>query len=404
MNSLIEEGKFRNLNTRTFLHDKNGLTNKEKEMVFKTLKYLANKEEINEANKNDKECEKIINEFHRLVLNSKNYDEIKNNIYNCETDECLLAHAIITYHIDIKSLLMLTIAIHSRVKPLKNGKDEWCDNFTLNSFLYQFTTFVYSDSDDNKKSTYSISKPQKLINKEKPIDNPKEILFHLGNLYRLFHEFNISDIEEIKGISNSQAVEMLDKLNLKYPYYTYQCHGCDCFTLSDKSVSIYDIKQFMERYPNSLIGGILNTKTYRSGKGQHWVALMFRNNVAYLFCSQSNNFKCFEEKTLVEQLIENAISMRFNPITIQHDPSNCGVYSTLFNLVSLINLDEINEKNNEQHIDDERNNKNNKNKIKGKGEDSQLDINKIVNEYIGENALKFHPDGIYGIKKMFIGY
>lgn len=47
---------------------------------------------------------------------------------------------------------------------------------------------------------------------------------------------------------------------------------CDVFTpgFRNKSVSIYDIKEFTDRYPMSIVGYILKTKTYRSGSGQHW--------------------------------------------------------------------------------------------------------------------------------------
>ena len=211
------------------------------------------------------------------------------------------------------------------------------------------------------------------INYDKQISHPKELLFHLGNEYRIFTNFG--KISE--DVTNSEALEMLDKLNEKYPYYTGCTHGCDVFTpmFKLKSVSIEDIKEFTDRYPLSIVGYILNTKTYKSGKGQHWVAMIFKNGKCYLICSQANNFNCFEEKTLLNDLTNAHFEMFHNPDSIQKDSCNCGLFSALANLSFLINCNGFTEPN-----------------------------IKTVVDYIGVNAKNINENGIFVIKKVLAGW
>lgn len=418
-----------NLKTKTLLHSFSGMTELEKKRVYSVLKYISNTNHINETPDhvyNDIKIEgsdNLKNELTKVINESKTYDEIKNKIEGCVTDECLMAHAIIAYHIEPKSLLMLTTAIHTRVKPmLSEGKDGWFDNFSLNSYLYQLTTFVYSDYDKNDDdSVYSVSKPIKiknktinnsadksivgpedkknrppvqgglsfnifgsgsnLINKSQKLNNPQSLLYNLGNLYRTFVEFNIGRKHDIDSMNNNKATEYLDKLVEKYPYFTFQCHGCDCFELSSKTCTIFDIVQFMKRYPRTLVGGILNTETYRSGRGQHWVAVLFLNSTVYLICSQAGNFNDFNDGgNLIKQFNKYGLAQQYNKIRIQNDNSNCGLYSTLSNLFAIIELDRIN-----------------------KTGERFLNLNNIV-ENIGEDARNINKKGIYKLKEVLIGW
>jgi hypothetical protein len=398
-----------NLKTRTLLHDHNGMSNGEKQTVYNVLKYLATREKpIFNHESQYSGGNFITSDLTNIIKSSSNYDDIKNKIEGCKTDECLMAHAILAYHIDPKSLLMLTTAIHTRVKPMLNdGKNGWFDNFSLNSYLYQLTTFVYEDFEDNDSSTYTIAKPKtNLINESNKLTNPNDLLFHLGNLYRCFKEFGIGTKEEIYKLSHEEAVSKLDDLNEKYPYYTYQCHGCDVFDISDRSCSISDIKEFCDRYPNSIVGGILNTETYASGKGQHWVCLLFRDSTVYLMCSQAGDFSSFHDQgKLLKQLTQFGFGQKYNSETIQKDGSNCGLYSTLFNLVSIIQLDKINNKTIGQNM--------NGGKLIRKHSETvvmntaskipKLDISEIVKQ-IGINAEIMHSQGIFQLKNKLIGW
>lgn len=398
----------------------------------------------------------VLNQIHRTetknkdvetIKLSKYYDELKSKIDGCNTNECLLLHAATTYGLTPKSLLMDTIAIHSRVKKL-NNKDEWFDNFTLNSYLLQLSTIVYSEYDvstndefiksitfklksgnltggtikskpinanqlihsmlvkhktktltgglnstDSIKTNSSTDKPNQNVNSclnqssivksnsqtkvrhNIKLTNPKELLYHLGNEYRTFIEFGLTK-NDYQTLDDIKIIEMLDKLVDKYPYFTGLTHGCDVFTSNyrDKSVSINDIKEFCSRYPTSIVGYILNTETYASGRGQHWVSLIFKNQSCYLICSQGSSFSCFKEPTLYKEIKSN-FAVDYNTKTIQVDSSSCGLYSVLVNLVSIL--------------------------LSGGTRD--FDIRAIVDK-IGLNAKNINSDGIYAIKKKICGY
>ena len=376
------------LQTRTLLHDHNGMTKDEKEKTFKVLKYLATQKKplINNVDI-FAGADKLRSEFTKCVNESESYDDLKNKIRGCSTDECLMAHAILSFHIEPKSLLMITTSIHTRAKPLNEGKNAWFDNFTLNSYLYQLSTFVYSDYDNNTDSSiFSITKPKNLINKNYSLSNPQSLLYNLGNLYRTFINFEIGSKEEIYKLNNGEATKKLDELVEKYPYFTYQCHGCDCFDINSKTCTLKDIREFTNRYPNTLVGGILNTETYRSGRGQHWMALLFLNGTAYLFCSQGSNFTSFHDNSnLVKQLNSLGFAELYNPQTIQKDNSNCGLFSVLSNLSAIENLDRLNSN------------------LNLSGKDRMLDVTEIVKD-IGTNANGYTKGGIYKLKESLIGW
>ena len=382
MNTYIKD-TYVDLHTRTLLHGYEGMTNLEKERVFNVLKYLSTKNISFNGAERFKGSNKLRKEFTDLISKSNSYDELKNSINGCETDECLMAHAILSFHIDPKSLLMLTTAIHTRVKPLNEGKNAWFDNFSLNAFLYQLTTFIYNDYDNNNDdSVFSINKPEGLIKNDKKISNPQSLLYNLGNLYRTFLEFRIGTKEEIYNLTNEEALTCLDKLVDKYPYFTYQCHGCDCFELESKTCRIRDIYEFTKRYPKTLVGGILNTETYRSGRGQHWVALLFLDCTSYLICSQAGNYNSFHDNNiLINELNKYGFAEHYNKICIQKDNSNCGLFSLLSNLVAIINLDEINLSN----------------------QNNGLSTKKIVEE-IGVNGKGINSKGIFKLKENLIGW
>lgn len=384
------------LKTHTLLHNGNSMTEIEKQKVFKILSYLANQTILYDCADKYEFVSDLRKKMMTLIKHSKNYDEIKSSIIGCTTDECLMAHMLLTFHAIPKSLLMITTSIHTRVKPMiEEGKDAWFDNFSLNSYLYQMTTIIYSDYDNNDDpSIFSINKPSILIKKDKNITNPKSLLYNLGNLYRCFLEFGISTEKEIERLSDDKALEYLDKLVEKYPYFTYQCHGCDCFEISSKTCSIRDISEFSKRYPNTLIGGILNTETYASGKGQHWMAMLFLNSQVYLICSQGSNFDgLHDDGKLVKQLKQFGFGKQYNPKTIQHDSSNCGLYSVLFNLMAIIQLNNLNKTNITEDLD----------KVNGSNIKTLLNITEIVDD-IGSDAKKINKKGIYKLKERLIGW
>lgn len=359
------------------------ISSKEKEKVFNVLKHLSHQHEGKK--------------FAETVLKSKNYDDLISKIDGCDSAECLFCNAVKEFHVNPKSLLMLTMAIHSRVPPLDNF-NTWYDNFTLNSFLFQLTTVVWKKFDDNDISTYSVP-GEAVINKNIKLSHPQDLLFHLGNSYRVFDEFGLeiskknnvfglfgfsNKATDINNISNEKATEMLDQLVEKYVYFTGGTHGCDVFDMPDKSVSIDDIKEFCLRYPNTTVGYILNTRTYASGSGQHWVMLTFKGKYCYLICSFGNSFEKFEDGGHLVNSIENpSTPMKFgfgkiySTSQIQKDHSSCGMFSTISTLSFLLEAYE--------------------------NPSDKVRLDKVVDR-IGEDAKKINPDGIYGIKGLLNGY
>ena len=133
------------------------ITNEEKYRIGKIITFL-NK---NYKPKNDQIHSLITETVNKHDLKSfdekyKNeyiqfYDDLKYQIKGCKSIECLLLHIATCYGLYTNSLLMNTIAIHSRVKHLVHDK-EWMDNYRLNNFLLQLTTIVYHDYDSYSDS------------------------------------------------------------------------------------------------------------------------------------------------------------------------------------------------------------------------------------------------------------
>lgn len=364
MKTLVED-TFGDMSTETLLRG-TSVTPLEKKRIFEVLKHLSDESGTVTKISSTLKTMSVNNDFDNLVKKTTSYEELMKSIEGCNSNECLMCNAILTYHISPKSLLMNTIAIHSRVMPLKN-EHEWFDNFTLNSFLLQLTTITYSGFDsDEDEICYSISPGKGEVNHAKVLTNPEALLFHLGNEYRCFF-----DRKELSGLS---PTEQLDVLNTKYPYHTGCTHGCDVFWMDNKSVSIQDIKEYCQRYPLSTVGYILNTKTYRSGRGQHWMAVMFRHNKCYLICSEGSDFSSFENASeLVPELSRCGFGLVHNLKTIQRDDSSCGMFSVLANLVFILETQ--------------------------KG----ADITRVVNR-IGVSANDINKNGINAIKGKLTGF
>ena len=360
------------------------ITNEEKYRIGKIITFL-NK---NYKHKNDQIHSLITETINKHDLKSfdekyKNeyiqfYDDLKSQIKGCKSIECLLLHIATCYGLYTNSLLMNTIAIHSRVKHLVHDK-EWMDNYRLNNFLLQLTTIVYHDydsySDSFIKSVYYDSESkticeEDMINKDEKITNPKTLLTFLGNKYRIFMETGKENVE-----TDEEALKILDKLVLKYPYFTGCAHGCDVFKYKHLSPTIKDISEFIKRYPKTIVGYVLNTSTYASGNGRHWVALIFKGSEAHLFCSQGGDFSCFDDPDLVKNINSCCITTINSSVTIQTDNCNCGIYAVLANLICVLYCS-----------------------------GNQKMSNKHLIEHIGKDAKKLNKSGIFKIKEKLCGY
>ena len=209
-----------------------------------------------------------------------------------------------------------------------------------------------------------------MINKDEKITNPKTILTFLGNKYRIFMEIGKENVE-----TDEEALKILDKLVLKYPYFTGCAHGCDVFKYKHLSPTIKDISEFMKRYPKTIVGYVLNTSTYASGNGRHWVALIFKESEVHLFCSQGGDFSCFDDPDLVKDINSCCITTINSSVTIQTDNCNCGIYAILANLICVLYCS-----------------------------GNQKMSNKHLIEHIGKDARKLNKSGIFKIKEKLCGY
>ena len=359
--SIIEDNIFDHVKTKTLLRGEEP-REFEKDAMIRVLKYFANKNPNKELSK----C--IIYNCNHLD-NSVNYDNLIKNIKDCDNAECLMLNAAKIFHIKPRSLLMLTTAICTRVMPFPS-KTEWFDNFTLNSYLYQLTTIV--DKKYDKDGIFSVD-IQPIINKSEQLFNPCKMLDYYGNSFRCFIEFG-KDSEEITG--PREATEKMDKLMEKYVYSTGCTHGCDCFRIPIGG-TIHEIAAMCRRYPKNLFGYILNTSTYESGSGKHWVMAIFRGKTMYYICSfgkdQSRLMDC---QYITEELSKEGISIEYNMLKLQEDNYNCGLFSVLSTLVFILEA--------------------------GQSGNSKINISRVVNR-IGINAKNINKNGVDAIRMAIVG-
>ena len=188
----------------------------------------------------------------------------------------------------------------------------------------------------DKDSATNYSAPDKGISRL-PIN--KSIKLNFERIYKflvtplrgiiLHHELNIpyNDYER-----------MCDACYEKYYCCYGGSHGCDVFDIKSMSLSIEEITHALDRYPSWHIMYVLNTATYASHQGIHWVMLELEKSYAKLICSQGSDFHCFRDNSkLYNSLINLNYRCLHNSTTIQHDGHSCGVFSSTCMLVMTLN-------------------------------------------------------------------
>ncbi len=359
--STVNDNVFDHVKTKTLLRGDEPRTF-EKDAIVRVLKYLAKKNP-------DLTFSKYVISTCTHSDNEKNYDALMKGIKDCDSAECLMLNAIQEFHIVPRCLLMLTTAICTRVMPY-TSKTEWFDNFTLNSYLYQLTTIVNKEYD--KPELFSV-KNKSIINESVALINPQKMLNYYGNDFRCFIEFD-KTTEDIT--TDEEATKCMDELMTKYYYSTGCAHGCDCFRIP-MGGTIAEIAAMCKRYPRNLFGYILNTATYESGKGKHWIVFMFRDKTAYYICSfghdQSSLMDCHY---ITNELATNGMSIEYNMMKIQEDNYNCGLFSVLSTLAFIIES--------------------------AKTSGTKVDIIKVVSR-IGANAQNINEEGIDEIRMALVG-
>lgn len=335
---------YENQDTKNILRG-NKLLEYDEHVIMKVINfYMNNIKTSNNLVSKDKVKEMI--EYLRDILKNKqyNYDHLTRMI-GCKSEECVMGYLLLAFQDYDSELLVRVLNIYGR--PMKfNYKNEWFDNFRITALCQNFNLIMYKNYDTN--DIYTIEKEYKndINNDIQLSENECElcIKFIIG-VFRAFlikhnllqNEWNNEKkilINEDK-INNYTNQEICDIAYKYFPFFALTCNGCDGFD-NNYTASIEIISKFQKRYPSSMIGTVVNTETYKSGKGKHWVSLFFYKGVCNLICSQGSNFSCFNDNgELKQQLESNGYALKYNIKTIQYDDCNCGIYSVL-SLFSMI--------------------------------------------------------------------
>ena len=313
------EDTFVKYNTNSILFGKT-ITQYAKDIIFNVIKYYNSKD----INGNTDLKQRIIKYLNKLFNDKElNYDKLMQK-FNAQTNECLLGYMLIAYQNENLDLMLRTMYTFGRVLPL-DYKTEWFDNYRLNAYGNVLNMVMWKKYDSN--DVYTIDEEPKPINKSVQLPFNKVVKYMVGSLrafiidYDLYPnklntQLNGGDIEAIvspndyhkikemvsDGGKNKTAEEICDECYTHYPFYFGGSHGCDVFSLG-MTLTIKEIKMFLDRYPSARIGYILNTATYRSGKGEHWVALEFTQGRAKLICSQQSDFSVFHDSGVLRRSI-----------------------------------------------------------------------------------------------------
>lgn len=260
---------------------------------------------------------------------------------------CMLAYEAIGC--DRNSLLYSLITTYAKVAPLKS-ETEWFDNFRLTAISNSMNLLIWRDDVDG---VYGVGREPKPIDERFDLNYARVKRFLVKPLREfiikqsLFPESLDDAVASRKpsGEASSQVrssggrsvsslelsnKEVCDECYRHYPFFLGGAHGCDVFTMPDSSLSIKEISAFCRRYPSAIVGYILNTETYTSGKGQHWVAIAFSNDRCSLINSTGRGLESFHDGgELANSIRQNFAAINFNPESLQNDGYSCGMFSVI---------------------------------------------------------------------------
>ena len=310
-------------------------------IIMEVLRYYCkNGTRIDEKDK----CETLSSTMESIFSSKPSVDEAWEMLLkgiSVSSPEGVMSYAFAAFRPDREDLLYRTFLTFGKIKPL-NEIDEWFNNFRLNGICNGINMVVWQDND--RERTYGVRRDPKPINDSVSlVDASHAVDILVGNLRRFiiendFYQTNAKYELKEPVYKTMDNVKVCDECYKHYPYYYGGCHGCDFYRYSSLSLSIGELCKFMKRYPSAIIGYIVNTATYASGKGEHWMALMFSDMHSYLVCSGGNSFFKFKDGgALIHELQIKGVSMEFNEIAIQKDHSSCGMYSVLSNYLMLCN-------------------------------------------------------------------
>ena len=363
---------FENQDTKSLLYGKE-LTVYNKNIILSVLKELSETKTPASSSRfsSNLQAKEQVHKFIKELLKDPemDFDKMK-NAFKAHSIECMLAYALLAYQSEDDDLMLRSMYTFGRVLPLKE-KNQWFDNYRLNAYGNVYNLTMYKDivqkikeTETNKtslKHIYDVDIQKQKINKSIVIDdllarkfkikligtlrehiikngllpdkNNTGVLFTRGML-----EENVKQIpDEIKNMSD---LEVCDACYENYPFYYGGCHGCDCFDLG-LTPTVSELKLFLDRYPSARIGFILNTAMYKSGRGEHWMALMLMKDRALLMCSQQGTFNDFHDGGVLKKDLENnGFRLECNNVKLQHDNHSCGMQSVIA-LMQMLRFGEI---------------------------------------------------------------
>lgn len=338
---------FADYNTNSLLYGKE-LTNYAKNVLLALIHHLSsNYSQYVDSTAANYKTKKEIHEIFKSQLSNKQttFTSLKNS-FESKSVECFLAYALLAYQSGKNDLMLRLMYTYGRVLPLTH-RTEWFDNYRLNAYGNVLNTImrehVISESVQKTNNVYTVAHEIKPIDTSVQINYNKMVKFLVGSVreYIIKHNLLASDelcsseltLEQILNIQSKakplSAKEVCDIAYEHYPFYYGGAHGCDCFDI-DLAPTIDEITKFLSRYPSAKVGFILNTATYKSGRGQHWVALMLSKGVAQLICSQKGDFSNFADGgALLNALRRNNFELKHNSIKFQNDNYSCGMQSAI---------------------------------------------------------------------------
>jgi hypothetical protein len=258
--------------------------------------------------------------------------------FSAENNDVMLAYLMLAFKKWDSNITLQLYYVYGRLSPLPQ-RNEWLDNFRLKALMQILALSKYGK--DDTPYTYSIENEKPLpINKNVSINFSKVARIIIGDLKRFiiktrmypFYSANKSETP-LQNITDEQ---LCDDCYKYFPFYSGDSHGCDAF-YNGMTLTIDEITEFLERYPSAILGYILNTATYASGRGEHWLALVFIKHNAIMLCSQASDFGVFHDNgRLRGDLERHGYGLAYNARNIQTDGYNCGLFS-LLSLIMFVN-------------------------------------------------------------------
>jgi hypothetical protein len=146
MNTLVKD-TFINVNTGTLIRNSDEIPQMYKEIMLNVYKYLA----LTNPNDDHKD-------WMELIKNSTSYDELKEKIIGCVSDECLACNMILLFHVHPRSFLLTTICTFCRTNPHKELHEGY-NNFVLNNYLFEICMIMYKPFDLNMFGSWTVEYP-----------------------------------------------------------------------------------------------------------------------------------------------------------------------------------------------------------------------------------------------------